>query len=69
MTDITDDYPVCHINHQMVARETEIYMERRLCNQRNKQAFLQVLQETEWSDIYDIPGTQSCFNSFHGKLM
>ena len=44
-------------------------MERRLYNQRNKQAFLQVLQETDWSDIFSIPGTQSCFNTFHGTLV
>ena len=69
VTDITDHYPVFHINHQIFASETEIYMERRLYNQRNKQAFLQVLQETDWSDIFNIPGTQSCFNTFHGKLV
>ena len=69
VTDITDHYPVFHINHQIFASETEIYMERRLYNQRNKQAFLQVLQETDWSDIFSIPGTQSCFNTFHGKLV
>ena len=69
VTDITDHYPVFHINHQIFASETEIYMERRLYNQRNKQAFLQVLQETDWSDIFNIPGTQSCFNTFHDKLV
>ena len=69
VTDITDHYPVFHINHQIFASETEFYMERRLYNQRNKQAFLQVLQETDWSDIFNIPGTQSCFNTFHGKLV
>ena len=69
VTDITDHYPVFHINHQIFASETEIYMERRLYNQRNKQAFLQVLQETDWSDIFNIHGTQSCFNTFHDKLV
>ena len=69
VTDITDHYPVFHINHQIFASETEIYMERRLYNQRNKQAFLPVLQETDWSDIYNISGTQSCFYTFHGKLV
>ena len=41
---------------------------RRLYNQRNKQAFLYVLQETDRSGIYGIPGTQSWFDTFHGKL-
>ena len=36
VTDITDHYPIFHINHQIFASETEIYMERRLYNQRNK---------------------------------
>ena len=30
VTDITDHYPVFHINHQIFASETEIYIERRL---------------------------------------
>ena len=45
MTDITDHYPIFHINRQITAYETEIYMERRLYNQRNKQAFLEALQK------------------------
>ena len=69
VTDITDHYPIFHINRQITAYETEIYMERRLYNQRNKQAFLEALQKTDRSDIYSIPGTQSCFDIFHGKLV
>ena len=69
MTDITDHYPIFHINRQITAYETEIYTERRLYNQRNKQAFLEALQQTDWSDIYSIPGTQSCFDIFHCKLV
>ena len=69
VTDITDHYPIFHINRQFTAYETEIYMERRLYNQRNKQAFLEALQKTDWSDIYSIPGSQSCFDIFHGKLV
>ena len=69
MTDITDHYSVFYINNQIFASETKIYMERRLYNQRNKQSFVQVLQETDWSDIYNIPGTQIWFNTFHGKLV
>ena len=69
VTDITDHYPIFHINRQITAYETEIYMERRLYNQRNKQAFLEALQKTDWGDICSIPGTKSCFGIFHCKLV
>ena len=69
VTDITDHYPVFHINRQITTMDSEIYIERRLYNQRNKQAFLGAIQEIDWGEIYSTPGTQSCFDIFHGKLV
>ena len=69
VTDITDHYPVFHINRQITTMDSEIYIERRLYNQRNKQAFLGAIQEIDWGEIYSTPGTQICFDIFHGKLV
>ena len=49
--------------------DSEIYIERRLYNQRNKQAFLGAIQEIDWGEIYSTHGTQSCFDIFHWKLV
>ena len=69
VTDITDHYPVFYINRQIATNESEIYIERRLYNERNKQTFLGALQEIDWGEIYNITGTQSCFDIFHGNLI
>ena len=69
VTDITDHYPVFHINRQITTMDSEIYIEKRLYNQRNKQAFLGAIQEIDWGEIYSTPGTRSCFDIFHGKLV
>ena len=69
VTDITYHYPVFHINRQIITMDSEIYIERRLYNQINKQAFQGAMQEIDWGEIYSTPGTQSCFDIFHGKLV
>ena len=69
VTDIADHYPVFHIDRQITTMDSEIYIERRLYNQRNKQAFLGAIQEIDWGEIYSTPVTQSCFAIFHGKLV
>ena len=66
VTDNTDQYPVFHINRQMIAMDSELYIERRLCVQRNKQAFLGAIQEIDWGETYSTPGTQSWVN---GKIV
>ena len=64
VTDITDHYPVFYVNRQIATNESKIYIERRLYNERNKQTFLDALQEIDWGEIYNITGTQSCFDIF-----
>ena len=66
---ITDHYPVFHINKQITTMVSEIYIEMRFYNHRNKQAFLGDIQEIDWGEIYSTPETQSCFDMFHGKLV
>ena len=64
VTDITDHYPVFYVNRQIATNESEIYIERRLYNEKNKQTFLDALQEIDWGEIFNITGTQSCFDIF-----
>ena len=69
VTDITYHYPVFHIKRQITTMVSEIYIERRLYNLRNKQAFLGEKQQIDWEEIYSPLGNPSCFDMFYGKLV
>ena len=64
VTDISDHYPVLHINRMSMVKETEMYMVKRAYNSRNRQGFLEAMAQVEWSEIYTAPGTQSAFDQF-----
>ena len=36
---------------------------------KNKQAFLESIAETDWSEIYSVTSTETAFNAFHDELM
>ena len=36
---------------------------------KNKQAFIQSIAETDWSEIYNVTSTEIVFTAFHKKLM
>ena len=69
VTDISDHYPIFHVNHQVKAKDTEIYMEKRICSDKNKRNFTQALAGVDFSVIYSVQGTQRSFDLFHGKLL
>ena len=69
VTDITDHYPVFHINRQITTMGSEIYIERRLYNQRNKQAFLGAIQEIDWGEFTALLELKGALISFMGNLL
>ena len=69
VTDISDHYPIFHVNRQVKAKDTEIYMEKRVYSDKNKRDFTQALAGVDFSQIYSVHGTQSSFDLFHGKLL
>ena len=38
---------------------------KRIYSMKNKQAFIESLAETDWSEIYNVTSTQIAFNAFH----
>ena len=64
VTDISDHYPIFHVNRQVKAKDTEIYMEKSIYSDKNKQDFTQALAGVEFSEIYSFQGTQRSFNLF-----
>ena len=69
VTDISDHYPIFHVNRQVRAKDTEIYMEKRVYSDKNKRDFTQALAGVDFSEIYSVHETQSSFDLFHGKLL
>ena len=69
VTDISDHFPIFHINQSFTAEETVSYLVTRLYNERNKQNFIEALSTVEWSAIYNTSDTQGSFDLFHSKLI
>ena len=69
VTDVTDHYPVFHIHRIPKDKETEVYFIKRIYSMKRKQAFLESIAETDWSEIYSVTSTETAFNAFHDKLM
>ena len=51
VTDVTDHYPFCRIHRIPKDNETEVYFIKRIHSMKNKQAFLESIAETDWSEI------------------
>ena len=68
VTDISDHFPVIHINWNAIDDNHELYVVKRLNNQRNRLAFSQAIQAIDWSNIYNKPDTQSAFTCFHETI-
>ena len=68
VTNISDHFPVVHINWNFTADSSELYIEKRSTNHRNTLAFSPVIQNIDWSDIYNTSNTQSAFTSFHDTI-
>ena len=69
VTDVTDHYPIFHINPQITTEESEVYLFKRSYSIKNKNAFLDTIRGIGWNEIYNNSGTQKCFDLFHGKLL
>ena len=64
VTDISDHYSIFHVNRQVKAKDTEIYMEQRIQGDKNKRGFTQALAGVDFSLIYSVQETQRSFELF-----
>ena len=69
VTDLSDHYPIFHIDRQMKVKETEMFMYKRIFSPSNRDLFCRSLSETDWSEIYRTSDTQKAFNEFHNHLI
>ena len=68
VTDISDHFPVIRINWNATDDNHELYVVKRLNNQRKRLSFSHTIQVIDWSNIYNMPDTQSAFTCFHETI-
>ena len=69
VTDISDHFPIFHMSRFRAAFHcTETRINARNFSYRNKQAFQNTLDETDWSEIYSRHNTQCAFSWFYSRF-
>ena len=69
VTDITDHYPVFHIDRQTYMKEAEVFVYKRLFSSKHKNDFYHALSVTDWNEIYRASDTQCAYDLFHDHLL
>ena len=69
VTDISDHFPVFHINYSYLFDEIDSFIITRVYNEKNKQLFREAISGIDWSEIYSGDDTQNSFDIFHEKLI
>ena len=65
VTDISDHFPIFHINWSYQQEELDIYIIKRMYSYKHKQSFCSDLAKIDWSEIYNLIDAQSIFTRFH----
>ena len=63
VADISDHFPIFHVNCSFTVEETDSCLVTRVYNDKNKQNFTQTISEVDWTD------TQEFFDLVHSKLI
>ena len=69
VTDISDHFPIFHVNQTFPVDGIESCFVTRIYNNRNKQAFSQAISEIHWLETCSASDTQKSFDLFHNKLI
>ena len=68
-TDISDHYPVFHINPSFVRTENESFCVKRMMNETNRKKFIDSVASADWSNIFESNDAQESFTKLHTKLL
>ena len=68
-TDISDHFPIIHVDGSVKQAVSDTYIHRRNTSQRNKHEFLCVLSTVDFNSIYSQTDTQEAFSMFHSMLL
>ena len=69
VADVSDHFPIFHINRSFTVEETESFLVTRVFNEKNKQKFREAISAVDWTEISNIPDTQNSFSHFHSVLI
>ena len=69
VTDVSDHYPIFHINREFVLKENDVYVYKRLFTSSNKDSFHSAFSATDWNEMYRASDTQGAFDIFHNQLV
>ena len=58
VTDITDHYPIFHIDQELTCEIVDDVIVKRIYNSKNMREFSETLSHTDWSEMYTASGTQ-----------
>ena len=67
-TDISDHFPIIHIDYSFQAAKLDTEIVLRNMSQRNKQAFCHAVSEIDWGPLYISGSAQESFTMFHSTL-
>ena len=67
-SDISDHFPIIHINYSFRASNLDSDIVVRNLSQRNKQAFCRAVSEVDWRPLYISGNAQESFTWFHSTL-
>ena len=68
-TDISDHYPIIHIDYSMKESPPDSHITRRNLSQRNRLQFYNEISAMDWDLIYQDIDTQEAFSAFHRVLL
>ena len=68
-TDISDHFPIIHVDGSVKQANIDTYILRRNMSQRNKHDFLCAMSNVDWSSIHSEMCTQGAFSLFHSTLV
>ena len=67
-SDISDHFPIIHINYSFQAANLDSEIVVRNLSQRNKQAFCRAVSEVDWGPFYISGNALESFTWFHSTL-
>ena len=68
ITDISDHFPIFHINSKIVSDNVSEIIVRRAFSQRNKHDFALAVSNFIWNPVLEFSETRCAFTSFHRQV-
>ena len=68
-TDVSDHFPIVHVDFGMKLLDTDPVMTRRNLCYKNRQRFHESISSIDWGSLYNEGDTQTAFSLFHSTLL